>query len=93
MPVCVLVAVIVTPGISAFVGSVTVPPRVAFVVCGAALEQMARRIAQARKILFIAPPNESKQTSENRFISRQNFHESYYSDVPSLKKIQAAATA
>jgi len=54
---------------------------------------MARRIAQARKILFIAPPNESKQTSENRFISRQNFHESYYSDVPSLKKIQAAATA
>jgi hypothetical protein len=55
MPVCVLVAVIVTPGISAFVGSVTVPPSVAFVVCAVAVE-IARRIAAARKSLFHGPP-------------------------------------
>ena len=54
IPVCVFVAVIVTPGIKAREASDTVPPSVAFVVCANAFEKKTQHSSiAAANTLFI----------------------------------------
>lgn len=72
IPVCVFVAVMLTPGINAPVESATVPPNVAFVVCGKPFgESNTHRNSTAKtKVVLITPPQvrkriESSNGSEN----------------------------
>src|SRR5262245_23981962 len=53
MPVCVLVAVIVTPGIKAPLESDTVPPKVAFVVCAKPRVKNKRQNKAAAEIRLV----------------------------------------
>ena len=67
IPVCVFVAVMLTPGINAPVGSATVPPNVAFVVCAKTYGENSRHRNSTAKAtgFLITPPQVRKRIASS----------------------------
>src|SRR2546425_5936034 len=95
MPVAVLVAVMVAPGIKAPVESETVPPTVALLVCANAYADRHRhsKVTGTKSLFMISPlPNSSlRRRIRGCFLKHLKFGADYR--IPGHKKAQNSQTA